>query len=177
MDRSENQSTLVDRVWLEKTYLPSLSGKILFVGVRPYTSFYHELVSKSSQFITIDKDPGVVNYGSPFFHITDDIEKFLENNFDTYNHISFNGMCGLPHVMCDKDKIIKIVNLCIDRILLYGTFQFGSSLETLNMDDMNDIILRSKMKNLSVITQFVCRPSDRHSEMFTLWGSKKNESN
>ncbi|HUW10154.1 MAG TPA: hypothetical protein VM537_10520, partial [Anaerolineae bacterium] len=58
----------VSRAWLEDEYLPSLSGHVLFIGVRKYNAKYHRLVKQPELFETVDPDPKQQKYGAWTHH-------------------------------------------------------------------------------------------------------------
>ena len=106
-----NQSHLLDRIWLEQTYLPSLAGDILYVGVRYYTDFYHQLVKTPESFVTVDLDPLVEKFGSPHGHFVDTLENFLNQSGRIFDHISLFGLFGLKDSAVEgKADIINLLN-------------------------------------------------------------------
>ena len=89
---SSSTQALDDRNWLTTKYLPSLEGRILFVGVNYYNDGHHKLVKTPETFETIDLLPERVQFGSPYKHHVGD---FLE--FDPgykYDHICLFGIMG-----------------------------------------------------------------------------------
>lgn len=81
-----------ERLWLTTEYLPSLKGRVLFVGVDTYNKNHHLLVQNPELFETIDTLPEQAQYGSPYCHHVGD---FLE--FDPgylYDHICLFGVMG-----------------------------------------------------------------------------------
>src|SRR6185436_7696812 len=87
---------------LEKDYLPSLHGSVLFVGVGPYTDFYSRCVQTPELYETIDNDPGVANHGSPYGHYVADILNF--NPGKQYDHVCMFGILG------HKDSDWEVMN-------------------------------------------------------------------
>ncbi len=171
-----NQSNLKDRVWLEKTYLPSLSGDILYVGISYYTDFYHELVKTPSSFVTVDLDPEMEKFGSPYGHYTDSVEHLLQSSGKNFDHISLFGLFGCGHsVIKDHGKIIEILNLAYGHTKTNGTLQFGTSTNSFSMEDAKSFVLKSNLQRLTTIESFVVKPSIHHSDMFLFWGRKSND--
>jgi len=167
-----DQSSLVDRLWIEGKYLPQLSGEVLYVGVNYYTDFYHELVKDPSLFTTVDMDVKVAKYGSPYNHYVDNIEDFLEYA-DQYNHISVFGLFGCGHsVIKDRKVILGILNKCYDHVKDGGTIHFGTSTDILSVEDSMDMVRSSNLKDAKILSSFTCKPSQIHSEVFMFWGAK-----
>jgi hypothetical protein len=81
-----------ERLWLTKTYLPSLEGRILFVGIAVYNADYYKMVKDPSLFESIDFDPRVKPYGSPYAHYTEDFLTFDPGYL--YDHICLFGVLG-----------------------------------------------------------------------------------
>lgn len=172
-NRHGNQSNLVDRIWIEKEYLPNLYGEVLYVGVKCYTDFYHEFIRTPSLFTTVDLDPNVAKFGSPYEHHVSDILTFLNNCGKLYDHISVFGLFGCDgSVIKDKETIIVILNQCYDHVKSTGTIQTGMSTDVFSVEDARTIIGESKLKETKTISSFVCRPSPIHSEVFMFWGQK-----
>jgi len=175
-NRHGNQSSLEDRLWIEKEYLPKLVGTVLYVGINYYTDFYHELVPNPNTFVTVDLDPKVAQFGSPYGHYIDDVIHFLETCNCRFNHISIFGLFGCGHsVVKDRTIILNILNKCYDNVTPGGTINFGTSTDTFSVEDSHRFIGDSKLKHLSPITSFVCKPSHIHSNVFMFWGAKSNE--
>jgi len=165
-----SQTSLRDRQWLEETYLPSLSGSVLYVGVAYYTDFYHTMVKNPELFTTVDVDIKAAPFGSPYGHYVDEIEVFLDSTDKKYDHISIFGLFGQKHsVIKDEATIIRIFNKCCDHIKCGGTISFGAAVESLSIEQIRKIIDNSKLKDTKVISSFMCKPSDYHSEVFIFW--------
>lgn len=67
---------------------------ILFLGVAPYTRFYHRLFP-SSRFVTLDYDPECAVFGSPHEHVVADaadLERFWPSS--TFDTVMCNGIYG-----------------------------------------------------------------------------------
>jgi len=83
---------LNDREWLTKTYLASLEGTILFVGVNYYNADYHTYVKTPETYETIDTIPERSQFGSPYKHHTGDFLTFDPGY--KYDHICLFGIMG-----------------------------------------------------------------------------------
>jgi hypothetical protein len=81
---------LPDRAWLANTYLPSLSGDVLFIGVNWLTLNYN-LFTKANLY-TLDIDPNLGYLGSLIGHHIEDFTKHT----GSYNHVSIHGLLGHP---------------------------------------------------------------------------------
>jgi hypothetical protein len=81
-----------ERHWITHSYLPSLKGRVLFVGVATYTKNYHKYATQCTHFETLDFDPKTAPYGSPQKHYVADFLKF--NPGYLYDHISIFGVLG-----------------------------------------------------------------------------------
>lgn len=170
--RSGDQSSLVDRIWIEKTYLPSLYGSVLYVGVSNYTDFYHELVRDPKLFVTVDMNPDVAKYGSPFEHYIDTIQDYLDGCNRTFDHISIFGLFGQKHsVVQDKRVIKEIIDKCVDHVNPKGTLHLGFNDEVIKIT-FPLFIESSKIRELHTKASFICRPSQAHSNVFMYWGEK-----
>jgi hypothetical protein len=83
-----------ERIWLEKSYLPTCSGSMLYIGVGSYTVFYPYRTQTPSLFETIDYLAERAQFGSPFKHHVQDILLFQPEHL--YNNVSFFGILGYP---------------------------------------------------------------------------------
>ena len=120
------------RVWLTHTYLPSLSGHILYVGVGAYTTTYHLLTKTPTLFETIDLDPEKAPFGSPYGHHTMDFLDFHPPY--RYDHICLYGMLGFPPVtptsyysITNDLTIKKAIAHAHSLLAVGGTLQLGPS--------------------------------------------------
>lgn len=50
-----NIPDLPDRRWIEREYLPSLRGRVLYVGMDFYTAHYPELATGATEFVFLDR--------------------------------------------------------------------------------------------------------------------------
>ena len=118
------------RMWLENTYLPSLSGRILYVGVGSYTQHYPSLTQTPLGFMTLDYDEEKVCFGSPYGHYTEDLFQFqLDSSFD---HVSLFGIMGHPpavvtskYNIIDEETISKAFYRADQLVKTGGTLQIG----------------------------------------------------
>jgi hypothetical protein len=126
---------LPERQWLIKKYLPSLSGKILFVGVNDYNAEYYKYVRTPEGFETLEILAERARYGSPYTHHIGD---FL--NFDPgykYDHICLFGVLGLPagtpkvnesvYTIVDENTLTQALVHANDLLSIGGTLQLGPS--------------------------------------------------
>jgi len=135
-----------DKQWIQKTYLPKLSGKILFVGTMPN---YHSLVKTPKSFETLDLDPTAASKKqvSPYkHHICDFLDFKNEYNYD---HISLHGLWGNGFIFkektseTDKIELTKIIINSIKKahsiLNVGGTLQIGPN--TNNVNPIYDYLL------------------------------------
>jgi hypothetical protein len=153
----KNQSDLKDRNYLEKEYLPSLKGTILFVGVDWYTDHYHLLVKDPLLFTTIDIDPKKNIYGSPYNHFCEDFLKMT--NDKKYDNICIYGLFGLSHLITDflvidmfYEKALKLLN--DNGSLLIGSSSFAMDknklfnyLNSLNLQEKQIFLISSNIED------------------------------
>lgn len=118
------------RDWLEKNYLPSLSGDVLYVGVGSYTQKYPGLTRNPERFATLDYDPEKALFGSPFAHYTADLLEFKTPK--KFDHVSLFGIMGHPPtVTTSKYNIINEMAIsqaifkAHELIKIGGTLQLG----------------------------------------------------
>ena len=112
-----------DRDWLEQRYLPTLEGRILFVGVNDYTQSYPSLI-KGGIFESLDSCPVRSNFGgTSTLHHNVSILEFEDEAL--YDHVSVHGCHGcIGHNINNsriREEIIKLSSL----VKPGGTFQFG----------------------------------------------------
>lgn len=116
-----------DRIFLEKEYLPTLQGSVLYVGVGSYTAFYHKLVKDPTEFETIDVLKEVAHFGSPNRHWIGDIRDLAAEYDVQYNHVALYGNFGFgkganpPTVVATKLQIIKCLEAADELLLTGGT--------------------------------------------------------
>lgn len=103
------------RVYLEKEYLPSLSGSILFVGVNYYNNFYHRLTKNPELFETLDVIEDRIEHGSPYTHYIGNIIEFAGADYK-YDNVCFFGILdddwdktekGVDKTMEVLDKLVR----------------------------------------------------------------------
>lgn len=81
-----------ERRWMDENYFPNLEGRVLFVGIAPYTVEHYKQVKNPEYFETIDFDPRNIPYGSPYGHHVADFLTFDPGYL--YDHISIFGVLG-----------------------------------------------------------------------------------
>lgn len=109
---------IVDRKWIEEEYLPSLTGKVLYVGVAEYTKNYADLAVKADQFITIDSDPEKSIYGATDHYMGDFLS--LKGEPFLFDHISLYGIFGYPHSLSNDIGIIRKTYMHAHNLLVRG---------------------------------------------------------
>ena len=127
---SEVQRIGPGRDWLERTYLPCLEGRILYVGVGSYTTQYPFLTKTPWLFETIDFAQDKAQFGSPFVHHTADFMMFQPNY--KFDHICLFGVMGHPqdaktsiYSILSDEEILQALEHA-DRLLqVGGTLQLG----------------------------------------------------
>lgn len=107
-----------EREWITKTYLPSCSGSMLYIGVGPYTTQYPYMVKDPSLFETIDFLEERAHWGSPYKHYVSDIMLFEPEYL--YDNVSFLGILGSPSIKHapfiteeSMDKVLKKVHTLV----------------------------------------------------------------
>jgi|GEM_PF-5919480 hypothetical protein len=125
----ENRETPA-REWLERSYLPALSGKVLYVGVGSYTREYHLLTKTPLQFATLDYDVEKALFGSPYGHHTADFLTFQTE--EPFDHVSLFGVMGHPptvttskYNIIDEEAISQAVQQADRLVKVGGTLQLG----------------------------------------------------
>jgi hypothetical protein len=118
------------RAWLENTYLPSLSGNILYVGVGSYTQKYHQLTKTPRRFVTLDYDIDKACFGSPFRHYSEDFLTFQTNR--PFEHVSLFGVMGHPptvttskYTIIDDGTISQAIQQADHLVKTGGTLLLG----------------------------------------------------
>lgn len=126
-----------ERVWLEKNYLPTCSGSMLYIGVGSYTTCYPYYTQTPSLFETIDYLEERAKFGSPFKHHVADILHFQPNHL--YDNVSFFGILGYTNKrsipLTTSDSIYFTTNESIYQVLekihslvkVGGTLQIGAN--------------------------------------------------
>jgi hypothetical protein len=162
------------RTWLEQTYLPSLSGKILYVGVGSYTTHYHCLTKSPNQFATLDFDKEKACFGSPYIHYVADFLTFPADLL--FDHVSLFGVMGHPPtVTTSKYTILDESSICqalqqADRLTkIGGTLLLGPNHKNFPGQDAD-----------FWLNQFSRAPLDKYkiifsaifSDNFIWWGEK-----
>lgn len=106
-----NISDLPDRQWIEKEYLPTLDGRVLYVGVDFYTAHYPSLATKASEFVFLDAGDSVLLHGGPTGIRADFFDHLPERPYD---HISLYGLVGhgtpverMPEQIAHADRMLS----------------------------------------------------------------------
>ena len=120
------------RPWLTGDYLPSLSGRVLSVGVGSYTTEYYLLTKNPELFETVDHDMEKALFGSPSGHYTMDFLEFYSPYL--YDHVCLYGMLGFPLVtptsfysIVDDPSIKMAIKHAHDLLKVGGTLLLGPS--------------------------------------------------
>jgi SAM-dependent methyltransferase len=88
-----------DRAYLRKAILPAVAAarpaRVLFVGVRGYTTAYGRAFRAGTEFWTTDIDPEAARYGAPGRHVTADVRR-LDQAFaaGSFPFVLMNGVFG-----------------------------------------------------------------------------------
>jgi hypothetical protein len=120
------------REWLEASYLPSLFGRVLYVGVGSYTRQYHLLTKSPEQFTTLDYEVEKACFGSPYGHHTVDFLTFPSE--EPFDHVSLFGVMGHPptvttskYTLIDAKTISQAFQQADRLVKVGGTLQLGSN--------------------------------------------------
>ncbi len=117
------------RIYLENEYLPTLKGKMLFVGVNYYTEFYHSLTRDPELFETLDVEENVIEYGSPNVHYIGNVLDFKGNGY-MYDNVCLFGVLGHMddwEILKKREEVIKCVQLMDSLVKTGGTLLLGPS--------------------------------------------------
>ena len=160
-----NLSRLADRQWLEKEYLPTLSGDVLFVGVQAYTDFYH-LLAPNAHFTTVDVNPHVAQFGSPYRHYVGTIDDLLDEDATMYNYIVLYGLFGLDESFIkESSEIQTLLVRCALRLQNGGHLLFANSTDTMTAEQF---VQMPHKAGLVIIEDRRIQPNKQHSEMVIL---------
>ena len=141
------------RIFLEKEYLPKLSGKVLFAGVNYYTNFYHLLVKEPELFETLDCDEQKIEEGSPNIHYVCNILDFQNKGY-LYDHVCCFGIFGHNaawEITISNEEIIKCIENLDKFVKPGGTFLFGPATQILTDNYWDNIYASSIFKNYEII--------------------------
>lgn len=160
-----NLSGLADRQWLEKEYLPTLSGDVLFVGVQAYTDFYH-LLAPQAHFTTVDVNPMVAQFGSPHRHFVGTLDDLFDDDLEPYDNIILYGLFGLDESYIKEPfEIQTLLVRCVLHLRNDGRVLFANSTDTMDADQFLSMPAKA---GLSIVEDRRLRPNKKHSEMVIL---------
>jgi hypothetical protein len=118
-----------ERLWLEKSYLPTCSGRMLFIGVGSYTVNYPYYTKTPSLFETIDCLEERAQYGSPFKHHVSDLLLFEPEYL--YDQVSFFGILGYPVLkyapFITDESIHQVLEKVHSFVKIGGVLQIGAN--------------------------------------------------
>lgn len=140
------------RVYIEKTYLPSLAGKILFIGTTYYTDFYYKLVQTPETFETLDVLESAAEFGSPYMHYICNVSNFYAN--DLYDHVCFFGIFGhnAPwEITTNENEMRNVIIKLAQLVKVGGTILIGPALQTLAAEFLDGVY--SELKNYDIISK------------------------
>lgn len=134
---------MTDKDFIKETYLPTIGGKILYVGVLQNYDL-HPFVKTPELFETIDLDPRVKKGISPYKHHVGDFLDF--KNEYKYDHISLHGLWGNGFIFRNtKDYhkrkegsqnltqiIINSISKAHNMLNVGGTLQIGPNTNKIN---------------------------------------------
>ena len=155
---------MADRIWLERDYLPSLKGAVLFVGVEGYTRYYHRLVR--GRFATVDMRPEVAAFGSPGDHVVGDFRGLT--CFGEFDHVVLYGLFGQPHSVLQSDSEIADCMRVARSLGREGAgIMIGCSTDTRSSDEWRAFMSRHAT-DFDEVRERLIRPSSEHNVMY-IW--------
>lgn len=121
-DKEIKYGTANGRIFLEKEYLPQLTGKTLFIGVNYYNDFYHLLLKEPhcDYFETLDVEETQIEFGNPNKHYICNILDFKSDYL--YNNVIFFGIIGHKDdwdIIKSEQEVIKCINV-LDTLVAPG---------------------------------------------------------
>lgn len=137
------------RIFLEKEYLPTLAGRVLFVGVNYYTDFYHRLVQKPELFETVDILESAIEHGSPYKHYVCNIMDFKNEGY-VYENVCFFGIIGHGtdwDIIKQQEEIIKCISILDSLVQVGGTLLLGPATITTGNEFWETIFNLPILKN------------------------------
>lgn len=156
------------RLFLEKEYLPSLSGNILFVGVNYYTEFYHHLVQTPELFETLDVDENMIQYGNPNTHYVGNLADFKADQL--YDHVCMFGIFGHKdsawEITTQKEEMIKCISNLHLSLKKGGTLLLGPATQTLTQEFWDDIYGLDVLSDYQILMK-------RQIDINYIWHGKK----
>ena len=110
---------LPDRQYMESSLLPAIRALgptlIVDVGVEHYSSHYSQFFAGECEYRTIDRNPGVAQYGSPDGHIIGDVRN-LERYFGPHSVdvLLMNGVFGYGvDLQQDQEQVIEAASVVL----------------------------------------------------------------
>jgi hypothetical protein len=164
---------LADRRWLEGDYLPSLIGRVLYVGVRSYNRGYQRLVKYPELFETVDVDPAQAIYGADIHHVCE-AESLVDCG--VYDHVALYGLFGmLDSYHRGEIAIVQFIRRMSAIVSRGGTMLVSSGTITLSRIAVHRIL------NLSLglgsgfndIIRFESIPTPEHKPVIIQWSKKE----
>lgn len=135
-DKEIKYGTANGRIFLEQQFLPTLAGRVLFIGTTYYTDFYCNLVQNPELFETVDVAEEVINDGSPHGHYVCNILDFELPREELYDHVVFFGILGHTdsdwEIIQDDDEILRCIVKVAGLVKPGGTLLLGPSTQARN---------------------------------------------
>lgn len=164
------------RNWLEKTYLPKLQGRILYVGVGSYTTHYHKLTKTPELFETIDFAIDKAKFGAPHHHVGE----FMTFNPDyPFDHICLFGVMGHPqdvgtsiYSMTEDETIIEAFEHAHQLLKVGGTLQLGPNHKT--VPQQNEAFWKERF-SISLFDKYEILFQGVGSDNMIWWGRKLSD--
>lgn len=161
-EKDINYGTANGRVYLEKEFLPTLSGRVLFIGVSYYTDFYCNLVQQPELFETLDVIEEVIDDGSPHGHYVCNIMDFtLAAEQPLYDHVVFFGILGHTDSSWEIIETSEAIMRCIEKVAMLvhpgGTLLLGPSTQNRTEEYWLNLYNSPLLENYEVLT---CRKID-----------------
>ncbi len=166
---------LNDREWLTKTYLASLEGKILFVGVNYYNADYHTYVKTPETYETLDFIPERSKFGSPYKHHVGDFLTFDPGY--KYDHICLFGVLGhfgeiaegQSYNMDTENAMTQALEHATSLLKIGGTLQVGPN--RISIPKFNTAYWQTRLKKYPLNKYSII--SNEFGACNMLWWGKK----
>lgn len=144
------------RIFLEQQYLPTLGGRVLFVGVNYYTDFYCNLVQEPHLFETIDVAEDVINDGSPHGHYVCNILDFELPREELYDHVVFFGILGHTdsdwEIIQTEEEIYRCIEKVVGLVKEGGTLLLGPSTQARSTQFWDKYYSSELLQNYETLT-------------------------